>query len=93
MERKTPLKKMLKKRGFSPSLWSRHKLGFSVKDDILKKRDKSIKLHLEELKRRGIFNFTNLLSIGARDKIYLKSAGHALNVWMREWVDSGKVVL
>jgi asparagine synthase (glutamine-hydrolysing) len=91
--RKTPLKKMLKKRGFSPSLWSRHKLGFSVKDDILKKRDKSIKLHLEELKRRGIFNFTNLLSIGARDKIYLKSAGHALNVWMREWVDSGKVVL
>lgn len=91
--RKTPLKKMLKKRGFNPSLWSRHKLGFSVKDDILKKRDKSLNLHLDELKKRGMFNFTNLLSIGARDKIYLKSAAHALNIWMREWVDSGKVVL
>jgi len=90
--RKTPLKRMLKKRGFNPVLWSRKKLGFSIKDEILQKRDEDLRIHLDELSERGVFEF-NLNNIDARDHIYLKSAAHALNVWMREWVDTGKVAL
>lgn len=89
--RKQPLKRLLKKFGFHPSLWSRSKVGFSIPDDIVKKRDDGINIHLEELEERNLFKLGVSKQNSARDYIYLNSAIQAFNIWARVWVDSGKV--
>ena len=89
--RKQPLKRLLKKFGFHPSLWSRSKVGFSIPDDIVKKRDDGINMHLEELEERNLFKLGVSKQNSARDYIYLNSAIQAFNIWARVWIDSGKV--
>jgi asparagine synthase (glutamine-hydrolysing) len=89
--RKYPLKKMLKNIGFHPSLWSRAKMGFSIPDEIMRKREKNIGIHREELKERNLFKLGISKQNSARDYIYLNSAIHAFNIWARVWIDSGKV--
>ncbi len=91
--RKAPLKKMLKNRGFNPSLWSRQKVGFSIPDNILAKRDKGLTKHLAELEKAKLFKIGVFSRNKERDFQYLKSAAHAFNIWKKVWVDTGKVEL
>ncbi len=90
--RKSPLKMMLKHRGFHPALWSRQKVGFSIPSEVMAKREKSIKKHSKELKHRGLFHLGVSNKNTARDYICLNSAVHAFNIWARVWMDNGKVV-
>ncbi len=91
--RKKTLKRMLKNRGFHPSLWSRQKVGFSIPSHIVSKLEKSVGLHMKELEERGLFKLGVSTMNSARDYIYLNSAVHAFNVWARVWIDSGKVIV
>lgn len=90
--RKQPLKKILKKAGFNPALWSRPKVGFSIPANIMSQREQSIREHLNCLKLEGIFRMGHSRHNAERDYQYLGSAAHAFSIWKNVWMDSGKVV-
>ncbi|TLS76041.1 asparagine synthase (glutamine-hydrolyzing) [Mariprofundus erugo] len=91
--RKATLKKMLKQRGVHPALWSRNKVGFSIPCEVLERRNKQVRKHTKELQERGLFVRRSAAKNSARDNIYLDAAIHALSIWARIWIDSGKVVM
>jgi asparagine synthase (glutamine-hydrolysing) len=91
--RKKPLKSILKKNDLSPLLWARTKVGFSVPEEILAKRESSMLEAVDELNKLGLFKLSKNCIKGSRDYQYLLSAAHSMVEWKRCWVDSGKVVL
>lgn len=89
--RKYPLKKMLKKRGVSPALWSRSKVGFSMPEKLIRERRQQIRDSLVFLDKMNLFTMDETSNYTIRDEQYLHSAAHAFSAWSKVWIKSGKV--
>ncbi len=91
--RKVPLKKLLRKYGFSPMLWNRPKAGFSLPPEVAFDRRRSAIQAVDRLREMGMLSTEKLEKNPGRDVQYLHWAAGALAVWCDEWVDSGRVQL
>lgn len=89
--RKTPLKMLLKRRGFHPLLWARKKRGFSVPAAAGGRRKKRLRRAVMELETQGFLVLHDCCAPGSRDREYLSVAAHAFAAWKKKWIDTGFV--
>jgi asparagine synthase (glutamine-hydrolysing) len=89
--RKSPLKRALRDSGVPESCFRRNKFGFSLKTDFAQNLETLQFQAADSLSARGLLKISAQTVNDRRSWTYLMSTALALEVWCREWIDSGIV--
>jgi asparagine synthase (glutamine-hydrolysing) len=89
--RKSPLKRALRDFGVPESCFRRNKFGFSLKTDFAQNLETLQFQAADCLSARGLLKISAQTVNDRRSWTYLMSTALALEVWCKEWIDSGIV--